>query len=393
MTTMKRKRYTPEQAVRKVCEGKRMLARGSELAEVLRHLEVTKSTWNRWRRAYAAHWRVHQHQPNTQDTCTYKRVPLSASFGQTGWLSGVRGAFLGRMVSVNLPQIRSPYSWCPFKVHTYYDNASIGTATAFFYEHAGRIFVITNWHVVSGRHFLDKSILSESGLVTSCPSKIVLRLGQRVKRGEDAYSVEWREHAVDLFDGDQPIWHEHPTLGHCCDVVAIRTNLHADDSEFLHRPVNRISDISIPLEPGVTIFILGYPIGISVASGLAIWKSGYVASEPEVPIYVGAAESKHDGAGKDQSLPAFFVDSATRQGMSGSAVIGVHTGMWDPNNPHSREGLGPDHILGTAYEFIGCYSARVLSSELEAGLGICWPKDVIEEICETRTTATNPHIV
>ncbi len=50
---MKRKRHTPEQAVRKVREGERMLAAGSDLAEVLRHLEIAESTWHRWRRAYA----------------------------------------------------------------------------------------------------------------------------------------------------------------------------------------------------------------------------------------------------------------------------------------------------------------------------------------------------
>ena len=50
---MKRKRHTPEQAVRKVREGERMLAGGSDLTEVLRHLEITESTWHRWRRAYA----------------------------------------------------------------------------------------------------------------------------------------------------------------------------------------------------------------------------------------------------------------------------------------------------------------------------------------------------
>ena len=53
MTTMKRKRHSPGQAVRNVREGERMLAAGSDLAEVLRHLEITGSTWHRWRRAYA----------------------------------------------------------------------------------------------------------------------------------------------------------------------------------------------------------------------------------------------------------------------------------------------------------------------------------------------------
>ena len=50
---MKRRRHTPEQAVRKVREGERMLGAGSHLTEVLRHLEITESTWHRWRRAYA----------------------------------------------------------------------------------------------------------------------------------------------------------------------------------------------------------------------------------------------------------------------------------------------------------------------------------------------------
>lgn len=49
---MKRRRHTPEQAVRKVREGERMLNAGSDLAEVLRALEITESTWNRWRNQY-----------------------------------------------------------------------------------------------------------------------------------------------------------------------------------------------------------------------------------------------------------------------------------------------------------------------------------------------------
>lgn len=49
---MKRHRHTPEQAVRKVREGERLLNEGRDLAEVLRHLEIAESTWNRWRNQY-----------------------------------------------------------------------------------------------------------------------------------------------------------------------------------------------------------------------------------------------------------------------------------------------------------------------------------------------------
>jgi putative transposase len=50
--TMKRRRHTPEQIVRKLREGDRLLNEGTDLAEVLRHLEVSESSWNRWRAQY-----------------------------------------------------------------------------------------------------------------------------------------------------------------------------------------------------------------------------------------------------------------------------------------------------------------------------------------------------
>jgi hypothetical protein len=50
--TVKRHRHTPEQAVRKVREGERLLNDGKDLAEVLRVLEISEATWNRWRARY-----------------------------------------------------------------------------------------------------------------------------------------------------------------------------------------------------------------------------------------------------------------------------------------------------------------------------------------------------
>ena len=49
---MKRHRHTPEQIVRKLREGDRLLNEGKDLTEVLRHLEVSESSWNRWRAQY-----------------------------------------------------------------------------------------------------------------------------------------------------------------------------------------------------------------------------------------------------------------------------------------------------------------------------------------------------
>ena len=49
---MKRHRHTPDQIVRKLRVGEQMLNEGKDLAEVVRHLEISEQTWHRWRTAF-----------------------------------------------------------------------------------------------------------------------------------------------------------------------------------------------------------------------------------------------------------------------------------------------------------------------------------------------------
>ena len=49
---MKRRRHTPEQVIRKLAEGEKLLGEGKPIEEVVRHLEITESTWHRWRNQY-----------------------------------------------------------------------------------------------------------------------------------------------------------------------------------------------------------------------------------------------------------------------------------------------------------------------------------------------------
>lgn len=50
--TKKRRRHTPDQIIRKLAEGHKLLAGGKDLEEVCRHLEVAESTWHRWLAQY-----------------------------------------------------------------------------------------------------------------------------------------------------------------------------------------------------------------------------------------------------------------------------------------------------------------------------------------------------
>ena len=49
---MKNRKHTPEQIIRKLAEGEKLLGEGQNIEEVSRHLEITESTWHRWRNQY-----------------------------------------------------------------------------------------------------------------------------------------------------------------------------------------------------------------------------------------------------------------------------------------------------------------------------------------------------
>ena len=51
---MKGRRHSPEQIVRKLREADRLLAEGTDLQDVCRHLEVSIQTYRRWRVQYKA---------------------------------------------------------------------------------------------------------------------------------------------------------------------------------------------------------------------------------------------------------------------------------------------------------------------------------------------------
>ena len=52
-------------------------------------------------------------------------------------------------------------------------NGPISSGTAFFVEQGDDWFVVTNWHIVSGKHFLTKEPVDSQG---RCPTRIVAKL-------------------------------------------------------------------------------------------------------------------------------------------------------------------------------------------------------------------------
>jgi hypothetical protein len=241
----------------------------------------------------------------------------------------------------------------------------LSMATGFFYERGGGIFLITNWHNVSGRHPSTGECLSDHLGTPDEYSTIFRRPDNPLQR----YKVE-----LPLYldsQQQQPRWFEHPVHGRNVDVVALR--LPPDvASTYILKPINNLDfETSIQAEVADDSFVVGYPFAEKTDLDLPIWKRASIASEPGVDI---------DG------LPKLLIDTATRPGLSGSPVVMKRVGI------HGMTEQGPvdSTILGEVKIFLGVYSGRVGADEVRAQLGIVWKARVIDEIIDAQVIGSPP---
>ena len=300
--------------------------------------------------------------------------------------------------------VRLTYSQSSFQVLLVDQNEEcLSTATAFFFRASdGNDYVITNRHNVTGLDNFTGEFLSPTSHNRK-PTRLTAKLSTFVatigEDGEQQFAVLPR--TIALYSGDlkTPLWREHPSLGAICDVVAIRFKKDVSIPEFMHNFANMISTAKTPVLPGNTVFIIGFPSSISVGFGLPIWKSGFIASEPFYDVTIGGTVQAVGGMSGGCRIPAFFVDSETRSGMSGSPVFGRFTGTWNMNDPYEK--IDPNEVgfwkrddvalSATAYEFLGIYSGRAPGKEGDASLGICWRSAILDEICLNENVPKHPH--
>lgn len=287
--------------------------------------------------------------------------------------------------------IRSSYTQSPFQILMYDDNGLISTGTAFLYDYNDEVFLITNWHNISGKHFLSKEKLG-----ARCPTYLEAKFITYI----NSTQFTAISHRIEIYEDYQPVWLEHTTLGSTCDVIAIPIQKPDNIPEFMHHPSNLISKIRIPVKPGNNCFVIGFPKSLSIGIGLPLWKSGFIASEPHYDVVINGEISKMGGLKNGLELPAIFIDTLTREGMSGSPVFASYVGNWDMSNPYKEIDLtNPnffkrnDVALGeNRMEFIGCYSGRIGKLEEGAALGLCWKDETIRIICQNKKKGEHPHV-
>ena len=271
---------------------------------------------------------------------------------------------------------------CPFQIQMLDLQGVISLGTAFFYEHDGEDFIITNWHNVVGKHPHTGEALHNQRIPIHLTAKWPAIEGIE-DMGEGLLRTHFRAQPILIEDEGQPLWFEHPELGSLCDVVAIPFQKPDNWPSLTHKAANKIEEGLIPIRPGTTVAVIGFPMGLSTGPGLPLFKTGCLSSIPGFEIRLGGEFSPVGGMRGGIRIPAMLLDVHTIPGMSGSPVFAEYTGWWDPNDPSNYDITG-NSVLGVGRMFLGCYSSRVSGLEERSGLGLCFGEEMIKEICQAR---------
>jgi hypothetical protein len=224
----------------------------------------------------------------------------------------------------------------------------LNSATAFVWQHGHQYYLITNWHVVTGRNH-QTGVLETYVRPDALHAQFNLAIGTFAKRQLD---IRIRD------EEGRPLWLVYPVQNHKIDVVAIPLPMRGDEFLLDMYPINSITSKPLRIRVGMEVFILGYPFGAN-PPGFPVWKRGTIASEPDL---VRLSEGY------------YLVDTASRPGMSGAPVI-----LRSLTNDYVEGGM---RALSDkpATNLIGVYSGRLAASSEEAQIGMVWHESYITDI-------------
>lgn len=248
------------------------------------------------------------------------------------------------MTEIALPSVKS------ILIRMRFNGEQISSGTAFVVNSDKGPLLITNRHNVTGRNQDNNKPLSKTLCV---PNEIEIIHNVKNTLGS------WFSIVEPILDvDDNPLWKEHPKYGGKFDFVALAlTNL--NNVELYTYDLNNTGP-DILVGPADSLSVVGFPFGMSAGGSLAIWATGFMASEPDIDF---------------NNLPIFLIDCRTRQGQSGSAVIAHRRGASVP----MRDGC-MTLFAGSITKFLGIYSGRI---NAESDIGMVWKASAIKELVDS----------
>lgn len=227
-----------------------------------------------------------------------------------------------------------------------FNGTVLGSGTGFVVNTAHGSVLVTNRHIVTGRHQESGQPLSKTG---GLPNELLVWHNRLNQLGQ------WVSKVEPLYSGSTPLWREHPQLGARADFVALPLTQLDDVQLYPYDPSNPGADILVG--PTDALSVIGFPFGLSGGGLFAIWATGTLATEPIADF---------------ADLPVSLIDCRSRQGQSGSPVIAYRSGG------AVAMGTGGTAVFsGPLWRFVGVYSGRI---NAESDLGLLWKATALAEL-------------
>jgi len=242
------------------------------------------------------------------------------------------------------------------------------TATGFFWRSGDDVYLITNWHVLSGRDTKFFQPLDQKN--STIPDELCY---PRYVYNSHPLNIKFYSVEINASTKLESNWLEHPEWGSSVDIGALKIatcSMPIDQdgitteileagkcrSLLLDKMFGNLKYYGPRKEMGDDLFVIGFPLGTQQTRNLPIWKRASVASEMDFQL-----------GGKS----AFLIDTAGRPGMSGAPVVFIE------QSAATQMGM----IRRRPTTFMGIYSGRHIGeTDFEAQLGIVWREELINEV-------------
>ena len=237
---------------------------------------------------------------------------------------------------------------CVTRVSTFLGVQQLTNATGFFFERDGRLFLVTNRHVV-----LDEASDHR-------PDRLEIEL--HVDPENVAITNQF---VIPLYHGTEPAWRQGVDSAGTVDVVTLQLERAALPQKLLLQPFtsNHLVEQLDEIEVGTRVLIVGFPLGFhDTLHHLPVVRQAVIAS---------AFGIRFQGQGY------FLTDARMHRGTSGAPVVARQT--------EQRSGRGD-----LPWMLLGVHAARMdvanrdIEQDERLNLNCAWYTDIIMTLTESR---------
>ena len=236
---------------------------------------------------------------------------------------------------------------------------TLATGSGFFVRRNGIACFISARHNVTGRHWETEECLSPT---LALPTHLLINV-PIVETVPNSGRFGWHQMFLPLSAEGRNTWIELQTERGVADIIGLPCPTLSEDEivarwkarnnvtgNFVIGCVNEKDPwedtVSRHFNVGAPSYVLGYPLGLTGGGeNRPIWRSGTIATEPKDDF---------------QGWPAFLVDCAGRNGLSGAPVIAEDAQRFR--------------------RLAGVYTGRVGSGNESSDLGYVWKVSCVEQL-------------